>query len=117
MLKLYICDLAAYNSGHLVGQLVQLPMKSYQLQDTLLDIFAEGEELTGDDNHEEYIVAGYEWEDTKLFGIDEHQNICRLNLQLQKLEDKYHDKLKEISQVQIINAIFQKISEAGVNRS
>ena len=111
MLKIFLTDLECYNEGSLVGKWIELPMKSYELRATFEEVFTEGEAISGDEDHEEYIITDYEWVDIALFPIDEHHNICKLNLQLKRLKDKYHHQIKAVSFL-LYQGIAQDIDEA-----
>ena len=44
MLKLYITDLAGYNSGHLTGKFITLPMEEKELEASIKEILKYGDE-------------------------------------------------------------------------
>lgn len=97
MLKVFITDLAAYNTGYLIGRWAAIPMDSEVLQQTLTVILAEGSEVCGDGKHEEYFLTDWEWSDYEFMSIGEYSNVFELNEQLQPLEFKSDYELKAIS--------------------
>lgn len=96
MLQVYLTDLAAYNAGSLVGRWVQLPITGFELSQAILEVLAEGEQVTGEENHEEYFITDYEWDDVDIKEIDEYENIYELNDELKLLADLDKDKLKAV---------------------
>lgn len=97
MLKIYITDLAAYNSGRLCGEWVTLPLSEEELTLKTKEILITGEDAVNGINHEEYFITDYEWDDVNLFEVDEYENIHKLNGKLQLLEDIDTNTLQAIS--------------------
>ena len=83
-MRVFITDLAAYNQGHLVGEWVELPMEEAELGYKVMEIFAKGEEITGDTDHEEYFIT--DWESKVDNIIHEYSDVYKLNEQAETLE-------------------------------
>lgn len=97
MLEVFITDLAAYNEGNLVGRWFKLPVSEEKLSQAISEVLAEGEEVCGTTNHEEYFLTDWEWEDHELFDIGEYSSLYEVNEQLKQLEDKTEYELKAIA--------------------
>lgn len=96
MLSVYLTDLAAYNAGHLVGRWVQLPITDLELSQAISEVLTEGENVTGEENHEEWFITDYEWNDIDIKEVDEYENIYDLNDELNLLADLDKDELKAV---------------------
>lgn len=96
MLQIFLTDLAAYNAGSLVGRWVQLPITGFELSQAISEVLTEGEHAVDGENHEEYFITDYEWEDIDLKEIDEYENIYDLNDELKLLGKRDKDKLKAV---------------------
>jgi len=96
MLQVFITDLAAYNAGSLVGRWVRLPITGFELSQAISEVLTEGEHVVNGENHEEYFITDYEWEDIDIKEIDEYENIYELNSELKLLADHDKDKLKAV---------------------
>ena len=96
MLQVFITDLAAYNAGSLVGRWVQLPLDSFSLSQAISEVLTEGEYAVDEENHEEYFITDYTWEDIDLKEIDEYENIYDLNNELRLVTDLNRDQLKAV---------------------
>ena len=70
MLQVFITDLAAYNTGSLVGRWVQLPITSFELSQAISEVLTEGEYAVNGENHEEYFITDYEWDDIDIKEIE-----------------------------------------------
>ncbi len=70
MLKIYITDLAGYNSGSLRGKFITLPMEEKELEASIKEILQYGDE---------YFIADYEFDDVELFKVEEFDNPYELN--------------------------------------
>lgn len=81
MLKIYVSDLAAYNSGRLIGEWVELPCDD--LADAIQAVLSEGQRVCKDVlPHEEYFITDFEWEDdgmSKACSVSEYSDPYRLN--------------------------------------
>ena len=98
LLSIYLTDLQAYNEGNLVGKWVKLPMTNYELSFVISEVLTEGESISGSQDHEEYFITDYEWENNEFFNtIDEYENIYELNMTLQAIEEVEVDKYKAIA--------------------
>ncbi len=96
MLSLYLTDLAAYNTGSLVGTWVQLPITGFELSEAISEVLTEGEHTVDGENHEEYFMTDYEWDDIDIKEIDEYENIYELNSEIKLLSDLDKDRLKAV---------------------
>ena len=96
MLSVYITDLSAYNSGFLSGSWVQLPLDSFELSQTISEVLAEGEHVSGEADHEELFITDYEWDELDLFEVDEYDDPFELNDQIKLLADLDKDRLKAV---------------------
>jgi antirestriction protein len=97
MLEVFITDLQAYNEGYLVGRWFTLPVLEDRLSQVISDVFREGEEACGTEDHEEYFISDFSWGDHELFDVGEYSNLSQINEQLQQLEDKSDHELKAIA--------------------
>jgi len=97
MLKIYLTDLQAYNEGHLVGKWLELPLSNFELSQAISEVLTEGETIAGTDNHEEYFITDYEWDNLEFCQIDEYENIFELNTNMELISGLDKDKLKSVS--------------------
>ena len=96
MLQVYLTDLAAYNAGSLVGKWVQFPITGFELSQAISEVLTEGEHAVNGNNHEEYFITDYEWDDVDIKEIDEYDNIYELNDELILLTELDKDQLKAV---------------------
>lgn len=96
MLKVYITDLASYNSGALIGEWFSLPCDEEELTLKIKQILTLGAKAVGDTIHEELFITDYDWEDVNLFAVDEYEDIYKLNSNLGLIEDATSHNLKAI---------------------
>ena len=111
MLKIYLTDLQSYNEGDLVGRWVNLPMDDDELSQALSEILKDGELVSGSDNHEEYFITDYEWDEFEFKTVSEYENIHTLNTSLQELEPLQEDELQSVEFL-LQHSLVQTISEA-----
>ncbi len=97
MLKIYPTDLQAYNEGFLVGRWIELPLTGFELSQAISEVLTEGESISGTDNHEEWFITDYEWDDLDFYQIDEYENIYELNSNMELLSNLESDKLKSVA--------------------
>lgn len=101
MLKVYITDLAAYNQGFLVGKWVSLPLDQEDqedLEERVLEILKEGSKICGfNEEHEEYFITDYEFEEIKLFDVSEYSNLQDLNHKCEQVSILSEDNQKRIA--------------------
>ena len=98
MLKLFITDLAAYNSGFLVGEWITLPMSGKELYLAIQSILSEGEYLCQSDvTHEEIFITDYEWVGQSLFNVGEYDSPWDVNDDLGKLSELSPSKQKAVA--------------------
>jgi antirestriction protein len=115
MLDIFLTDLQSYNEGDLVGTWLTLPCKEYELNLALNTILCEGEVISGSEDHEEYFITDWDWNELHLFEIDEYEDIYTLNSSLQQLETLPSYQLKAISFL-LSESITLDIEDA-INRS
>lgn len=81
MLKIFLTDLAAYNSGRLIGKWVELPCDD--LSSAIQAVLSEGQRVCKDVlPHEEFFITDFEWEDTgmgKACSVSEYSDPYKLN--------------------------------------
>ena len=89
MLRIYLTDLAAYNSGYLIGEWISLPVDADELRAALSSVLKNGQHVCKDNlPHEEYFITDSEWSDTELFEIGEYEDVFSLNDQLNLLDEE-----------------------------
>ncbi|MDO9206755.1 MAG: antirestriction protein ArdA [Sulfuricurvum sp.] len=98
MLKIYISNLAAYNSGRLIGEWVDLPCSD--LADAIQAVLLEGQRVCGDAlPHEEFFITDFEWDDdgmSKAYSVSEYSDPNKLNKVAEELS-----KLDEFERLQV----------------
>lgn len=102
MLEVYITDLSAYNKGYLLGEWVKLPMDYKELDKAIEKILKSASALCYMEcgyyeEHEEIFITDYDWDDIKVFNVDEYDDVYQLNKQLELLEELSEYQLKCIS--------------------
>ena len=97
MLKIYITDLGAYNSGYLVGEYVELPQDEDVLKEEIQNILKKGQEVCLNlDEHEEFFITDYIWDNIPVFEVDKYDNIFDLNEKIMLLSTLDDEKLKAV---------------------
>ena len=98
MLKIYISNLASYNSGRLIGEWVDLPCSD--LADAIQAVLLEGQRVCGDAlPHEEFFITDFEWDDdgmSKAYSVSEYSDPNKLNKVAEELS-----KLDEFERLQV----------------
>lgn len=105
MLKVYLTDLAAYNSGALIGKWITLPIDEEELSQEIEEVLRAGELTVDGDMHEEWFITDYEWEEVELWDIGEYENLQQLNNKLQSIE---HLDTKQLQAVSFL--LFQELA-------
>jgi hypothetical protein len=105
MLKIYITDLAAYNKGFLIGEWISLPINEDELSEAINKVLRGGEAICaieyGYEEHEEYFITDWEFEDgLELFEVEEYSNPYTLNKQLQLVEE--HGAINSLKQLSFL---------------
>lgn len=95
MLHIFLTDLQAYNEGSLVGKWLELPLSDFELQQALSEVLCEGETACGTENHEEFFITDYEWDEEEFFEVGEYEDLYKLNEKIQELDEC--DNKKEIA--------------------
>jgi hypothetical protein len=103
MLKIYITDLAAYNSGYLRGEFITLPMEENELKAGIKEILKYGEE---------YFIADYEFEDIELFKVEEYSNPYELNRQIALIEESIEPHQHKSVKVLLENGLATSVEDA-----
>lgn len=111
MLKIFLTDLAAYNSGHLVGEWITLPLETEELEVKIQSILAKGEELCSDGIHEEWFITDYEWEDVSIFSVGEYENIYTLNEKIKLIEESIEPWQHRIVKVLLNNGLADTLQD------
>ena len=98
MLRIYISDVAAYNSGRLIGEWIELPRDD--LASAIQVVLSEGQRVCGDVvPHDEYFITDYEWEDdgmSQAYSVSEHSDPHKLNEVAEELSN-----LEEFERLQV----------------
>lgn len=98
MLKIYVTDLAAYNSGRLIGEWVELPC--CDLADVIQAVLSKGQQVCGDTlPHEEMFITDFEFEDdgmSKACSVGEYSDPYTLNKVAEELSN-----LEEFERLQV----------------
>ena len=97
MLKIFITDLSAYNSGYLIGRWVNLPMSQEERSEVILEILREGEQAVKCGKHEEWFITDYEWTDATIFKVSEYENLDVLNQKVEALEEVETSELPKVA--------------------
>jgi antirestriction protein len=97
MLEIYITDLQSYNEGDLVGEWITLPLTDKDLANEISKVLHAGEAISGSQNHEEYFISDWNWQDVEFFTVGEYDNIFELNEKLQAIKDVDSYKHKPIA--------------------
>ncbi|MCK5111673.1 MAG: antirestriction protein ArdA [Arcobacteraceae bacterium] len=97
MISIYITDLAAYNSGYLIGEWVKLPIPEKSLLDKINQILTTGANVCNYGFHEEIFITDYEFECSEIFQIDEYDSVLDLNEKALKLQELNEHQLKAVS--------------------
>ena len=115
MLKIYITDLAAYNSGYLIGEWVNLPIKKEELKVSIKKILKQGEEACKYGSHEEFFITDYEWKDVTIFSVNEYENPYLLNEKLSLLEEKVNSVQYKNVKILLENELVENFEDAIEN--
>ena len=109
-MRVYITDLEAYNSGHLVGEWYQLPMDKHLLDVMVQELLRAGRITCEDEHyHDEYFITDYECD---YMEIEEYSRIDKLNEIAEAMENIDEDGVKAIKFLMdnnFVSDIFQAI--------
>lgn len=97
MLSIFLTDLQAYQEGHLVGKWIKLPLTPFELSQALSEVLTEGETISDTEDHEEWFITDYEWQDLEFCQVDEYEDIYELNSNMELLSGLDKDKLKSVA--------------------
>jgi len=103
MLKIYITDLAAYNSGHLIGKFITLPMEEKELETSIKEILKYGDE---------YFITDYEFEDVELFRVEEYSSPYELNRKMALIEESIEPYQYKSVKVLLENGLATSLEDA-----
>jgi hypothetical protein len=112
MLKIYISDILAYNTGFLCGEWLTLPMNKDELAFKVKMILGKGEVLCNDSFHEEYFITDYEFETVDMFSVNEYDNMYTLNEKarlLEDIEESEHKLIKFLLDENIVSSLEEAI--------
>jgi antirestriction protein len=104
MLKVYITDLAAYNSGRLIGEWIELPCSD--LATEIQAVLSEGQRVCKDTvPHEKIFITDFEWQDDgigKACSVSEYSDPYRLNDIAEELSN-----LEEFERLQVSFLLYE----------
>ena len=103
MLKIFLTDLAGYNSGHLIGKFITLPMEEKELEASIKEILIYGDE---------YFITDYEFEDVELFKVEEYSNPYELNRKMALIEESIEAHQHKIVKVLLENGLASSLEDA-----
>ena len=103
MLKIFLTDLEAYNSGHLRGEFLTLPMEAEELEARIKEILKYGEE---------YFITDYEFEDIELFKVEEYSNPYELNRKVALIEESIEPNQHKSVKVLLKNGLASSLEDA-----
>lgn len=103
MLKIYISDLAGYNSGRLRGRFITLPMEEIELEASIKEILKYGEE---------YFITDYEFEAIELFKVEEYSNPYELNRKIALIEESIEPYQHKSVKVLLENGLASSLEDA-----
>jgi hypothetical protein len=104
MLKIFLTDLAGYNSGHLRGEFLTLPMEEKELEVSIKKIL-----ICGD----EYFITDYEFkEDVELFKVEEFDNPFKLNKKIALIEESLEPYQYRSVKVLLENGLATSLEDA-----
>jgi len=75
----------------------ELPLSKFELSQATSEVLTEGETIAGTENHEEYFITDYEWDDLEFCQIDEYENIFEFNSSMELLSGLNNHKLKSVA--------------------
>lgn len=115
MLIIYITDIAAYNSGRLIGEWVTLPIEDNELNSKIKDILERGSKYCGNQFlNEEIFITDYEFEAEELFKVNEYDNVFDLNEKIkliESVESSQHKCIKFLLDENIANSVSDAIEK------
>jgi len=103
MLKIYITDLAGYNSGSLRGRFITLPKEEKELEASIKEILIYGDE---------YFITDYEFEDVELFKVEEFDNPYELNRKIALTEESLEPYQYKSVKVLLENGLATSLEDA-----
>ena len=115
MLKVYITDLAAYNSGYLIGEWISLPMEKEELELSIKKILSQGEDVCKYGTHEEYFITDYEWEEVTFFSVGEYENLYLLNKNLIHIKEEIEPSQYKNVKILLEHGLVKNLDEAIEN--
>ena len=85
-MRVFITDLAAYNSMELVGKWVELGIEEEELSQTIKEILEWGEKVCKDGTiHQEYFLT--DWDGEEFFQVGEYTNVYELNKEVARFNE------------------------------
>lgn len=116
MLRVYITDLTAYNSGRLIGEWVTLPIEDKELKAKIENILSIGTKFCDSGfQNEEIFITDYEFENEEFFKVNEYDNVFSLNedmkLIIEKVEPSQYVGIKFLLDDGIADSISDAISK------
>ncbi len=93
-MKIYITDLEAYNSGHLIGDWVELPLRPHELYAEIRSILIKGKRACkSSHHHEEIFITDFE---CSYKDIGEYDDVFKLNETAEQMEELDEDTISKI---------------------
>jgi len=111
-MRIYITDLEAYNSGHLVGEWFELPMNENLLAESIENVLCAGKIACGNEEyHEEVFITDYEAK----INIGEYDDIYRLNERAEILEEYSEDDFLKLKLLSHEGYNEREVIDTGIN--
>ncbi len=99
MTKIYITDLEAYNSGHLIGDWIELPLRPHELYAEVRSILIKGKRTCKSiHHHEEIFITDFECDYKDIGEYDDVFKLNELAEQMEELDEDTQDKLKALEE-------------------
>lgn len=92
-MKIFLTNLGKYNEGELIGEWVELPASSEELQEVF-------ERIGINEEYEEYFITDYECD---LYEVGEYENIDTLNEIAERIKELDEEESK------VVKALMQKL--------
>ena len=112
MLRIFLTDLAAYNSGYLIGEWITLPLEAEELEKSIQKILYQGEEVCKDGIHEECFITDDEFEDISFFKVEEFDSPYLLNERISFIEENIEPHQYNIIKFLLDNDLATSLEDA-----
>ena len=109
-MKIYITDLEAYNSGHLIGEWLELPLRPHELYAETRSILNKGKRTCkSSHHHEEIFITDYECDYKQIEEYDDVFKLNKLAEQMAELEEHEQTAVKLMLENYIVNNIVEAV--------